>query len=247
MPNGPKLPFWVIGVAIVSVFCLLLMPQSTNCSGARAAQARNNLKQIGLALDNYHHDHGRFPPSVVYSPDGRALYSWRVVILPYLEQKDLYDKFDLNEVWDSPHNRELLARRPAVYDPVGIAADPTLTYSQVFNGEGTAFESREGTTLGDFPDGPERTVLVVEAAEPVPWTQPIDLPYTAGAPLPPLGGIFRGRSRLFDYGSVDGCNAVFADASVRFIPRGKLTAPAVRALITRNGRESTNEYPFYSQ
>ena len=82
------------------------------------------MKQIGLALRSYHQDQGRFPPAVVYSPEGRPLYSWRVLILPYLEQKDLYDEFDLNEAWDSPHNRELLAKRPAVYGPVGIVIEP---------------------------------------------------------------------------------------------------------------------------
>jgi len=89
--------------------------------------------------------------------------SWRVLILPYLEQKDLDDEFDRNESWDSPHNLKLLARRPSVYDSVRISADPTLTYSQVFVGKGAAFEGRQGVTLADFPDGPDRTLLVVEA------------------------------------------------------------------------------------
>ena len=241
--RGSGLAAWGIGMAIATVFVSLL-PQGTHCTGARPAAARNNLKQIGLALDNYHHDHGRFPPSVVYSPDGRPLYSWRVLLLPYLEQKDLYDDFDLREAWDSPHNGELLARRPTVYDPVGVATDPTLTYSQVFIGEGAAFEGRQGTTLADFPDGPERTLLVVEAADPVPWTKPIDLPYMAGTQLPPLGGVFKDRSGAFVFGGVDGCNAVFADTRVRFIPRGKLAEPAFRAFITRNGKESTNDSEF---
>jgi len=242
--RGSGLAAWGMGMGSIGMVFVLFLPVSTNCAGARPAQARNNLKQIGLALENYHQDHGRFPPSAVYSPDGRALYSWRVLILPYLEQKSLYDEFDLNGAWDSPHNRELLARRPAVYDPVGISTDPTLTYSQVFVGEGAAFEGRTGTTLADFPDGPERTLLVVEAAEPVPWTKPIDLPYMAGAPLPPVGGVFKGGSWPFGIGGVDGCNVVFADTRVRLIPRGKLAARGLRALITRNGRESINDLEF---
>jgi hypothetical protein len=241
--RGWSLAVWAIGMAIATVFVSLL-PRSTHCTGARPAQARNNLKQIGLALENCHHDHGRFPPSAVYSPDGRPLYSWRVLILPYVDQKDLYDDFDLHEAWDSPHNRELLARRPAVYDPVGIATDPTLTYSQVFVGRGAAFEGRHGTTLADFPDGPERTLVVVEAGAPVPWTKPIDLTCTAGTQLPPLGGVFKDRAGMFVFGGVDGCNAVFADAGARFIPRGKLAEPAFRAFVTRNGNESTNDSEF---
>jgi hypothetical protein len=241
--RGLGLPAWGIVIAIGTLFVSLL-PQSSHCTGARPAQARNNLKQIGLALDNYHHDHGRFPPSAVYSPDGRALYSWRVLILPYLEQADLYKQFDLDQAWDSPHNRTLLGRRPAVYDPVGIAAEPGLTYFQVLVGERAAFEGRQGTTLADFLDGPERTILVVEAADPVPWTKPIDLPYSAGTQLPALGGVFKGRSGAFEFGSPDGCNVVFADTCVRFIPRAKLAQPAFRTLITRNGKESTSDWEF---
>jgi hypothetical protein len=195
------------------------------------------LREIGLALRNYHQDHGRFPPAVVYSPDGRPLYSWRVLILPYLERKDLYDKFDRNGLWNSPHNQELLAQRPQVYDPVGIATEPTRTFYQVFIGAGTAFESQEGESLEDFPDGPERTLLVVEAAEPVPWTEPIDLPYMAVAQLPPLGGVFKAKSRPFDAGGADGFHVLLADGSVRFVYKGKIAEPALRALITRNGRE----------
>jgi prepilin-type processing-associated H-X9-DG protein len=203
-----------------------------------------NLKQIGLALRSYHEDHGRFPPAVIYSPEGRPLYSWRVLILPYLEQKDLYDKFDLNAPWDSPGNRELLAKRPWVYEPVGIATEPSLTFDQVFIGTGTAFEGPRGVTLDDFPDGPERTLLVVEAAEPVPWTKPIDLPYMAVAQLPQLGGVFKARSRPLDSGGVDGFNALFADGSVRFIHKKRITEPVLRALITRNGGERMNDSEF---
>ena len=240
--SGSGLAAWGIGMASVGAVFVLFLPHGTNCVAAPPAQARNNLKQIGLALENYRQDHGRFPPSAVYSPDGRPLYSWRVLILPYLEQKELYDEFERNEAWDSPHNVKLLARRPAVYDPVGfIIAESTVTYSQVFVGEGAAFEGREGLTLADFTDGPDRTLLVVEAADPVPWTQPIDLPYAAGAPLPPLGGVFKDRSWKLFAQRFDGCNVVFADTRVRFIPREKLKEPALRALITRNGGESTGD------
>ncbi len=191
--SGPAA--WGIGMAIGAVF-LSLLPRSSHCGmGMRQAAALNNLKQIGLALDHYHDAHGRFPPSVVYSPDGRPLYSWRVLILPYLDQKDLYE----SSIWMKPGIaltiRDLLARRPAVYDPTGIRTEPTLTYFQVFVGEGAAFEGRQGTKLADFPDGPERTILVVEAANPVPWTQPIDLSYVAGEPTPPARRRFQGRIR----------------------------------------------------
>jgi Protein of unknown function (DUF1559) len=236
--QGSGLAGWGIFMSVVGIVFLLLAPQVSHCGGARRAQAANNLKQIGLALSSYREDHGRFPPAVVYSPDSRPLYSWRVLILPYLEQKALYDKFDLNEPWDSPHNHELLAQRPSVYDPVGIDVARTLTYFQVFIGVGTAFEGRKGTTLDDFPDGPERTLLVVEAADPVPWAKPMDLPYMAVAQLPPLGGVFEETYRPFDATRADGFHLLLADTSVRFVRRGTIGEAALRALITRNGNES---------
>ncbi len=228
--QGSGLAGWGICLSVLGIVFLLLAPKVSHCRGARRAQAGNNLKQIGLALSNYRQDHGRFPPAVVYSPDCRPLYSWRVLILPYLEQKALYDTFDLNEPWDSPHNHELLAQRPSVYDPVGIDVARTLTYFQVFVGAGTAFEGSKGTTLDDFPDGPERTLLVVEAADPVPWTKPMDLPYMTVAQLPPLGGVFKEKYRPFDATRADGFHLLLADTSVRFVRRGTINDAALRAL-----------------
>jgi prepilin-type processing-associated H-X9-DG protein len=195
------------------------------------------LKQIGLALHNYHEAHGRFPPAAVYGPDGRALYSWRVLILPYLERSALYNEFHLAEPWDSPHNAKLLARRPSAYDPVGTEADRTMTYSQVFLGAGTAFEGRRGLSKTDFPDGLDTTALVVEAGEPVPWTRPIELPFMADAQLPPVGGVFKAKDRPLAAGSVDGFNVLMADGSVRFLRKARLPERTLRALITRDGGE----------
>ena len=118
--QGSGLAGWGICLSVLGLCSSYSHPKRATAEGLAREQAANNLKQIGLALSNYRQDHGRFPPAVVYSPDCRPLYSWRVLILPYLEQKALYDKFDLNEPWDSPHNHELLAQRPSVYDPVGI-------------------------------------------------------------------------------------------------------------------------------
>ena len=201
------------------------------------------MKQIGLALHHYHQDHGRFPPAVVYSPDGRPLHSWRVLILPYMDQQALYQKFRLDEPWDSPHNRELLARRPSAYDPVGVAVGRTMTYSQVFNGVGTVFEGRDGVAMGDIRDGTHETLAVVEAWEPVPWTRPIDLPYVSDAQLPPLGGVFQTSKRPYDAHGTDGFTTLFADGTVRYLKK-KMPETTLRKLITRDGGEriSADEY-----
>ena len=86
---------------------------------ARMAAARtdciNNLKQIGLALHNYHTKHDTFPPAYSRGKDGKPLLSWRVLVLPFLGEQALYDQFHLDEAWDSPHNRTLISKMPAAY------------------------------------------------------------------------------------------------------------------------------------
>src|SRR4051794_10739862 len=74
-----------------------------------------SLKQFALAFHNHNADQGRLPPARVYDKDGRPLYSWRVLILPYLGEKKLYEEFRLDEPWDGPHNKKLLAKMPEVF------------------------------------------------------------------------------------------------------------------------------------
>jgi Protein of unknown function (DUF1559) len=175
----------------------------------------------------YHDKHGRLPPAVVYGADDKPLYSWRVLLLPYIEQRELYEQFHLDEPWDSEHNIRLLPRMPATYaPPPGKArrAPPHHTFFHVFVGPGTAFEGREGLRLSaDFPDSTADTLLVVEAGEPVPWTKPQDLDYEPGRPLPCLDGPFR-----------DGFRACAADGSRRWVRKGT-SDETLRPLITRNG------------
>jgi hypothetical protein len=108
--------------------------------------SRNNLKKIARAMHSYNDTMGTLPPAVL-SKGGRPLLSWRVLLLPYLDQGDLYRQFRLDQPWDSPHNRKLLARMPAVYRTP--SARPDTTFYQVFVGQGTAFEpARPGTVPG---------------------------------------------------------------------------------------------------
>jgi hypothetical protein len=165
----------------------------------------------------------------VYGPDGTPLHSWRVLILPYLEDRGLYEQFRLDEPWDSPHNLGLLDRMPSAYAPPGHKKDlvpPHHTVCHVFVGKGTPFEGPGGLKWADgFPDGASNTLLLVEAGPPVPWTKPEDLRYDPDGPLPPLRGLFR-----------DGFRACWADGSRAFV-RCDAGEAAVRAAITRNGGE----------
>jgi RNA polymerase sigma factor (sigma-70 family) len=186
----------------------------------------NNLKQIALALHNYADSNGHFPTAAIYSEDGTPLLSWRVAILPYIEQDALYRQFKLDEAWDSPHNKKLLDQMPKLYAPVaGQVPDKHSTFYQVFTGKGTVFPGPKAIRIADIIDGTSNTVMVVEGGEAVLWTKPAELPYAPDKPLPLLGGMF-----------VGGFNAAFADGSVRFL-KDSIDPKTLRAIITRNGGE----------
>jgi hypothetical protein len=168
------------------------------------------LAKIGAAFQKFHEAHGSMPSAAIFSDNGRPVLSWRVALLPFLDEQDLYGQFRLDEPWDSEHNQQLLAKMPAVFAPKrGPApARPFSTYYQVFTGPDAPFRSDAGMvlhktgkskgTLGpritDFRDGASQTFLLVESSQPVEWTRPADLIYEAGAPLPALG--FGGRFYL---------------------------------------------------
>lgn len=194
---------------------------------ARARQvSSNNLKQIALAMHNHHDANRGFPAAAIFSSDGKPLLSWRVAILPYLEQQPLFQQFKLDEPWDSEHNKKLLANMPKIYAPVqGEVKDKESTFYQVFVGKGAGFEGRKGQSIAQFADGTSNTILVVEAGTAVPWTKPEDLTYEADKPLPKLGGLFDGSF-----------HAALADGSVHFFMKGT-DEKKLRALITRNGGE----------
>jgi hypothetical protein len=173
-------------------------------------QSQNNLKQIGRALHSHNDALGTLPAPAIHDPKLKALLSWRVALLPFLNQTALFQRFKLDEPWDSPHNKKLLGEMPAVYAaPDGSGRKEGRTYYQVFVGPQAGFEANLKMRLpASFSDGTSNTILVAEAAVPVPWTKPEDLPFSPKQPLPKLGGLFHGHF-----------HALFADGTVRFLAK----------------------------
>ncbi|MBI3411099.1 MAG: DUF1559 domain-containing protein [Planctomycetes bacterium] len=205
-------------------------PPKTEDPAALALRRKleNNLKQLGLAMHNFHSIYGKLPPQgfsgdVKFS-NTKPLLSWRVAVLPFIEEDKLYREFKLNEAWDSPHNIKLLGRMPAVFQAVG--GQPKKdghTLLQVVTGPGTAYPTATATPIfpKSFPDGTSNTILIVEAAEPLQWTKPadfmIDVTKVTEGSVPKLGG-FR----------LDGFFANLADGSVRFIERPRTSDKTIR-------------------
>src|SRR4051794_3818491 len=103
-------------LVVLAVLIALLVPAVQAArEAARRSQCVNNLKQIGLAMHNYNSAYDVFPPAVITDPDGKPLLSWRVLLLPFLDEQALYEQFKLDEPWDSPNNKPLLSRMPKVF------------------------------------------------------------------------------------------------------------------------------------
>jgi hypothetical protein len=225
----------ILAIFVTALLIIVVMPENPHTGqvpSPRTASA-NNLYQIGIAMRNFVDDYGVFPPAAVYDEESKPLYSWRVLLLPYLEEGDLYSQFKLKDPWDSPNNWPLLAKMPQVYKAPtkSQAREPYVTYYQVFTGGGSMFQTNPQTrflSISDISDGPSKTLLVVEAADPVPWTKPEDLPYSPKQPLPKLGGLFS-----------DGFNVLTADGRVHRFPKD-LDEKTIRGAITWNGGEAVN-------
>ncbi len=181
-------------LATAGVLTALLLPAVQAArEAARRNQSMNNFKQIGLALHNYYDNERSFPAQAIFDASGKPLLSWRVAILPYIEEQALYDKFHLDEPWDSTHNLPLLSEMPTIYlDPSspGLVVTDGKTHYLAVKGEGTAFTGKpKGTKFADITDGTARTVIMVQVndANAVEWTKPADYDVAAHAAAPVAG------------------------------------------------------------
>lgn len=140
-------------------------------------ESMNNMKQLALSLHIHWDRYTVMPPQALVSPEGKRLLSWRVLLLPYLEQNELYEKFKLDEPWDSVHNAALIKEMPKVFARPGT--DSTLgktPYVGPLSKE--SFFGRPGPPPGfkDIFDGTSNTIWLVEAPPEfeVVWTKPDD-------------------------------------------------------------------------
>jgi beta-lactamase regulating signal transducer with metallopeptidase domain len=152
-----------------------LPPQRPSAGSDRERiRAVNSLKQLLLAMHNYHDREGHFPPVATRTRDGKLGVSWRVLLLPYLEQEPLYKQFHLDESWDSAHNRPLIEQMPELYRSYDAANGDTRF--RAVAGIGTIWDKAEGVRVADITDGTSNTIALIESKHVVPWTAPDESP-----------------------------------------------------------------------
>ncbi len=199
----------------------------------------NNMKQIGLAMNSFHDANKALPNhAILDAKNGQPLLSWRVTLLPYLDEIPLYQQIRRNEPWNSQHNMQFWNKMPKVYELPGKEI-PNMTYYQVFQGDQSAFPKRPGppfnergtVTLVSIMDGTSNTFGVVEAATPVNWMSPSDIPFQMGQQ-----GLM---NRVGNHWGNNTFHAGMLDGTVRTFRRN-MPPLKLQALITRNGAEIIN-------
>jgi prepilin-type processing-associated H-X9-DG protein len=234
---GAMIGLILAGVLVAFLVCggilaaLLLPAVQAAREAARRAQCVNNLKQIGLAIHNYHDTYKSFPTAVLTDEDGQPGRSWRVAIWPFVESTLAYEQYDFSEPWDGPNNRTLHSmfvpayRCPSDGDPMA-----TDTSYVMIVGKGTiGGEPNETVRFRDIADGTSNTIMAIEVGTSgIHWMEPRDV--TVDEAVTFLTNPAAGQYQQVHPG---GANVLFADGSVRFLAES--TDPEIlRAMLTRD-------------
>lgn len=210
--------------------------------GRMRTASMRNLERIATAIRNYAADHGSFPPAMTQDASGRPLHSWRVLILPYLDEEKLYRRFDLDVPWDSPENETAaMAKMPNVFRHPGIGRGQSrlgtvgidVSSYYVVRGPDTMFPPAGTRRVADATDGGDKTLLVVEGTPTAAtsWAQPIDLEFDS------LQGAVNAGGEIAAGGLTEGGVAVATvDGEGRFV-RERHSHRTFRALVTPDGGE----------
>jgi len=190
---------------------------------ANRARSDDNLKMLGLALHKYHTANNRLPANVA-DKDGKPLLSWRVQLLPYLDEVKLFKEIKVTEPWDGPTNSKLLERIPKVFESPRVQVKKKCyTVYQGFAGPGAIFDPTTNGQLTFFHiiDGMSNTLFAVESSAAVPWTKPADIPFDP-------------KKELSDFGRayIASPLAVFCDGSVRNLDLKKWKPEMLQRAIT---------------
>lgn len=197
------------------LLCLVgaLLPGIGSTTVAPRSVCAIHLKQISLALNEYHDMYGVLPPAYVADREGRPMHSWRVLLLPFLEQQALYDLYDFSEPWNGPHNSRLATMMPPEYGPCpsdSNAVKGETSYLAVI-GQGTVWPGPKSQSLKSITN--TSAIMVVESEDSgINWLEPRDFN---------LGHASRGINSKFGRGISShhgkGANVALADGNIQFL------------------------------
>ena len=213
----------VFGVTVVlGALLVIFLPSPGSRPASPRSTCKNNLKQIGLALLAYEQTYGSLPPAYIANKYGKPIHSWRVLLLPFWEQEMIYNLYDFNQPWDSPHNSKLANSMPSGFRCAAADDLPDgLTNYIAVSGPGRNFDGAHATRLSEISDGIADTIMVIEVpdSQAVPWFSPFEPAITTAAS-----------------NHIGGANAIFVDGSVSFLP-SDMPAATMTALQTIAGGE----------
>lgn len=220
----------VLGIIVIAL-AMLLPAVRTAREPARRNECRNNLRQIALALKRYAEVHGALPPTYTTDADGRPLHSWRTLILPFMDEQQLYNSIDLTKPWDDPANAAAFNTNLSVYQCPSAPweIDNRTTYLAVV-APNSCFQATVPRELSEITDDASQTLMVIEADEEhaVPWMSPVD------ADEKTVLGLAGPTSRT---AHPHGVQAGFVDGSVRLLS-DETPAAVRRALISIAGNDN---------
>ena len=204
---------------------LLIPAVSSAREAARRMQCSNNLKQIALALHNYHSAYGTLPPAYTIDVDGNRLHSWRTLILPYMEQDALYQQIDFSKPWDDPANAFLAKMDLSIFRCPSSRIGSGLTTYQIIDDPSSAFPGSSSVKFSAIVDGTSNTLLCVETddQDAVHWAEPKDQSL-----LSYLSATKAAHNR--------GRNAAMGDGAVHFFSN-ELDSQVSQGVVTINGGE----------
>lgn len=242
---------FVESVLVIALFCFILstawLPAGVIHPRwvARRTQCKNSLKQIGLAFHNYHDQNNTFPPARLGSPAS----SWRIALLPYIEERDIAVQYDLTQPWDSAKNTPLQRKRVQAYScPSRLIESDShgnfYTSYVVPTGAGTIFDSLHGTPLSAIKDGSSNTLLAVEACgTEIIWTEPRDVDSIEKQVSVNGPGATKGQSNsMISSWHLGGAQVVLVDGSVKFL-RKEIDPTILHRLLTKDaGDEITDDW-----
>lgn len=247
-PQCPsKWPFLLGILAVMSALfmfgVLRLASESVNRS-----MCGSRLKELACGLHNFHQAREHFPPAYTVDEDGNRLHSWRVYVLPYMEEGELYEKIRLDEPWNSPYNRQFADKMPYLFRcPANPNQDRTdgITDYLMITGPGTVGAGPKGTSIKDITDGTANTIILIEVANSgINWMCPYDYDIAeAGFVAGPDG---KGASKSPDTPKVSSYHATIAqallcDGMIKCISKS-IDPELLEGLFTINGGEDVSEF-----